>query len=95
MQPISIGRVVQYRLPERYEGEQERWRPATAVNVFPGTEGNMANLTVMLDGLNDAREASDVEDLNAVGTLYTHALLSVGSAREGTKPGEWRWPPRV
>lgn len=94
MQPISIGRVVQFRLPARHEGD-ERWRPATAVNVFPDTEGNMANLTVMLDGLNDAREASDVELLNSVGTLYTHALLSVGSSHEGAKPGEWRWPPRV
>lgn len=91
--PPTIGRVVHYRLPERPGDTRERWRPAHVVNG-PFPEGRV-NLTVMLDGLNDARDAEEVELLNSAGVLYTHALLSVGSADEGEAPGCWRWPPRV
>lgn len=83
----TIGRIVHYRLPDRYEGDN-RWRPAMVVNSFDGTTHN-ANLTVFLDGLNDVRDANLIESVG----LRVGLFLSVGSASEGEKPGNWRWPP--
>jgi len=89
----SIGRIVHYRLPDRYEGGPERWRPAIVVQEF----GELANLTVFLDGLNDGTTPEDVKALRESGLdCALHGqCASRGSAAEGTGVGEWRWPPRV
>lgn len=89
----SIGRIVHYRLPPRYEGDAaEVWRPAFVVDVFGSEENPLCNLTVFLDVLNDTREGG----LAKCGSLdlISAAIASVGSAQEGTSQGEWRWPPR-
>lgn len=91
-QTPSLGRVVHFRLPDRYPGD-ERWRPAVIVNVF----GNLVNLTVFLDGLNDARDQDDMRLLQDAGVFCgMHSrVASVGSRAEGTDDGCWRWPPFV
>lgn len=81
----SVGRIVQYRLPARWEGD-ERWRPAIMVNVF----GKLANLSVFLDGMNDL----DDKELDKLGVIRG-SILSVGSRHEGETPDCWRWPPKV
>lgn len=88
----SIARILHYHLPPRFDGDV-RWRPAFVVNEF----GNgLVNLTVFLDGLNDAQDQADADAIEACGTVQSGFLfLSVGSAQEGTGPGEWRWPPRA
>lgn len=101
--PISLGRVVHYRLPD-LDG-QERLRAALAVQVFPPVgEVPLANLTAFLDPLNDGRSAADRTALEKAGrVVYADArpdyrlatTMHVGSAREGTGVGEWRWPARV
>ncbi len=97
-QPVSLGRVVQYRLPQRF-ADDERWRPADVVNAFSGNPQNLANLSVKLDPVND-RDLVTVEGLLNLGCLLTMtgsypAFAHVYSAHEGTAPGCWRWPPRV
>lgn len=92
-QQLSLGRVVHYRLPDRYEGD-ERWRPAIVVQSF----GACANLTVILDGANDGLTP---EDRKALAGCACHAvgigpkLLHPTSVGEGTSPGTFRWPPFV
>lgn len=90
----SIGRIVHYRLPPRFEGDTaEVWRPAAIVDVFPSGDGHLLNLTVFLDGLNDTRHGGLAKDGRI--DLHSPAIGSVGSAAEGTAHNEWRWPPRA
>lgn len=84
-QPITIGRIVQVRLPEgRSAGE---WRPAICVQAWSPTA---ANLLVFLDGSND--------DGHGLQVLATGALAWVTSVQEQSAAPEgsaqvWRWPP--
>lgn len=89
----TIGRIVHYRLPPRFEGDTaEVWRPATVVGVFGHEDNPLCNLTVFLDALNDTGGGGLAESgLDVVSA----AIGSVGSAQEGTAQGEWRWPPRL
>ena len=82
-------RIVQYRLPDRYEGDPTpRWRPAVVTNPF----GKLANMTVFLDGMNDLNPGDPLVGHRGI---VVGALLCVGSASQGTEPGDWRWPPRA
>ena len=93
----TLGRIVHYRLPDLsdyFAGAVVRWRPAIVVNVHdhePVGQGARLNLTVFLDGLDEAIDKNDPlwED-DGFGGVF----LSVKCAAEGTDPGNWRWPPR-
>lgn len=85
----TIGRIVHYRLPDRHGAE--RWRPAMVVQTF----GETCNLTIFLDGLNDANSPEDVKALRDSGLGVSQAFASAGSRAEGTGEGNWRWPPRA
>lgn len=91
----SIGRIVHFRLPDKYEGAPARWRPAVITEVIthelemmPPQTRYYANLVVTLDGPNDA----DLAELPAGPGPLT---IWRGTVSEGTEAGCWRWPPRV
>jgi len=80
----SIGRIVHYRLPNKYE-DVERWRPAIVTAVW---SDNCVNLRLFLDGANDA------DALPIYGTDPAHPDW-ITSSTAGADVGDWRWPPRV
>ena len=92
-QKISVGRIVHYKLPLRHDGDPGQWRPAMVTSVHG--DGDLANLTVFLDACNDVRQI-DEESFAQLGIeVLDDAHASVGSAEEGDKQGNWRWPPRA
>jgi hypothetical protein len=92
-QPLSVGRVVHYRLPVA-EGYPATWRPALVVNEF---DGKLGNLKVELDPANDLRQDVGLRDglakLGHYEVVVDH--FHAYSANEGDQPGNWRWPPQV
>ena len=93
--PPSVGRIVHFRLPDRYEGV-ERWRPAliTAVEISeietqPPSRYCLASMVVTLDGPNDSDLYSRDPDKPPIHTIWR------GNITEGTGVGHWRWPPKV
>ena len=94
----SIGRIVHFRLPDKYDGAEPRWRPAVITNVIehelevmPPITRHYTNLVVTLDGPNDA----DIDgDEGSAVDAPVHTVWR-GTVSEGTEAGCWRWPPRV
>lgn len=91
----TIGRIVLYRLPPRFEGD-ETLRAALVANAWPSS--SCANLRVFLDPANDLQDggrwlrkwAEKRGDVQVLGNE-----LAVLSSSEGEEPGDWRWPARV
>lgn len=100
----SIGRLVHYRLPDEFGLDE--WRAAMVVQIFE-SDVVRCNLTVYFDALNDMNWAPKKVALRKLGVSWPEAAVgdltipsmvfqgAVGSAHEGTEPGDWRWPPRV
>lgn len=85
--PVQVGDTVLVRIDAR--STPERWRPAIVTQMFDGLP--YINATVFLDGLNDARHAREGHLALADSLrLIDDAHAVIGSASEGTGPGQWR-----
>lgn len=87
IQKPTIGRVVEVALASEY-GTPKR-RPAIVVNAFGG---HRINVSVMLDGANDADVIVGNERLGAKAAAGILSQTSVGYDAEGAV-NTWRYPP--
>jgi hypothetical protein len=96
MQPLSLGRVVLVLLPALFDGHDERDR-LRAARVTRAWNDNCANVTVDLDGSNDAKTAEHVDLLRKAGfdVDLDAKVACLSSATFGDGVAQLRWPPRV
>jgi hypothetical protein len=93
-QPITIGRIVHYVVPEgRYKGQV---RPAICVSTSSATT---ANFQVFTDGSNDndwllSGEQETLPDAPKPKRADRVVWRTSVGYDEAGAPGTWHWPPR-
>lgn len=92
-QQPSIGRVVHYRLTQYDVDSIERRKTAAGAVANPHTVGQVVPLDIVLVWPDE--HGAGVPGVNGQAKIDGNFQLWITSAREGTEPGTWSWPPRV
>jgi hypothetical protein len=91
-QKPSIGRIVHYRLSEGDAAVIAEKRAQNA-RLNPHSAGDTVALVIARVWPDEY--GSGTPGVNGQALLDGESSLWVTSAREGTEPGQWSWPPRV
>jgi hypothetical protein len=91
----SIGRSVHYRLSEDDVERITRARRVLSNAVTPDIRHGNAVRVGEVVSMTIVRVWPDGHGVNGQALLDGNDQLWVTSAREGTEPGTWSWPPRV
>ncbi len=89
----TIGRIVHYKLSANDAARiNQNWRSGNETGNA-STEGDIVPLIIVRIWPDEY--GPGVAGVNGQAFLDGHDTLWVTSAREGTEPGQWSWPPRV
>lgn len=88
----TIGRIVHYRLSQADVTEINEKRRSRNLRGNPVTEGKVVPAIVAVVWPDEF--GPGVPGVNEQALLDGEDSLWICSRKEGTKPGEWSWPPR-
>lgn len=78
----------------RMKAEPPAWPAGAQAHIGnSASEGDIVPLTIVRVWPNEFGEG--VPGVNGQAALDGNDVLWVTSAREGTEPGQWSWPPRI